>query len=144
VLYRAPVSVHCGAPLSCGGHGVRHSFLNPQENSMHKFTTLASGIALALASVGAFAQGGALTPRVDQRQANQQARIDAGVASGQLNRREAARLEHQQLRIARAERRAKADGVVTARERRELAAMQRSADARIRAQKHDRQVARRP
>ena len=109
---------------------------------MHKFTTFATGIALAIASVGAFAQGSA-TPRVDQHEANQQARIDAGVASGQLNRREAARLEHQQVRIARAERRAKADGVVTPRERRALAAMQKKASADIAAQKHDGQVAHR-
>jgi hypothetical protein len=109
---------------------------------MHKFTTLAAGVALALASLGAFAQGTA-TPGVDQRQANQQARIEQGVASGQLNRREAARLERQQARIARAERRAKADGVVTPRERRELAAMQKKASADIQAQKHDGQVAHR-
>ena len=109
---------------------------------MHKFTTFATGVTLALASLGAFAQGGApVTPRVDQREANQQGRIDAGGASGQLTRREAIRLEREQARIARAERRAKADGVVTPRERRELARMQREASAHIRAQKHDAQVA---
>ena len=49
---------------------------------MNKFTTLAAGVTLAVASIGAFAQGGApTTPRIDQREANQQARIDAGVAS---------------------------------------------------------------
>ena len=109
---------------------------------MDKFTTFATGVTLALASLGAFAQGGAqTTPRVDQREANQQGRIDAGVASGQLTRREAIRLEREQARIARAERRAKADGVVTPRERRELERMQREASAHIRAQKHDAQVA---
>ena len=112
---------------------------------MHKFTTFAAGVTLAVASLGAFAQGVApVTPRVDQREANQQARIEAGVASGQLTRREAIRLEREQARIARAERMAKADGVVTRRERREIERMQRHASANIRAQKHDGQIAHRP
>jgi len=58
---------------------------------------------LALASVGALAQTAApataastATPRVDQRQANQDRRIDQGIASGQLTRPEARRLERQQ------------------------------------------------
>ena len=49
---------------------------------MNKFTTLATGITLAVASIGAFAQVTmAPTSRIDQREANQRARIDAGVAS---------------------------------------------------------------
>jgi uncharacterized membrane protein YebE (DUF533 family) len=111
---------------------------------MHKFTTFATGLTLAIASLGALAQGVSSTPRIDQREANQQARIDAGIASGQINRREAIRLEREQARIARAERRAKADGVVTPRERREIERMQREANAHIRAEKHDPQTARRP
>ena len=107
---------------------------------MHKFTTFAAAVTLAVASLGAFAQGAAPTPRIDQREANQQARIDAGVASGQLTRREAIRLEREQARIARAERRAKADGVVTRRERAEIERMQRQASANIHGQKHDAQV----
>ena len=90
---------------------------------MNKFTILATGITLAIASIGAFAQAAApVTPRIDQREANQQARIDAGVASGQLNARETNRLDKQQARIARAEANAKADGTVTAKERRHLTA----------------------
>ena len=109
---------------------------------MNKFTTLATGMTLAIASMGAFAQGtAAVTPRVDQREANQQARIEAGVASGQLNRREARRLEREQAQIRAAERHAKADGVVTPRERRQIERMQKQANANIHAQKHDGQVA---
>ena len=38
---------------------------------MNKFTTLATGITLAVASIGAFAQVAvAPTPRIDQREAN--------------------------------------------------------------------------
>jgi tellurite resistance protein len=110
---------------------------------MNKFTTLAAGITLAIASFGALAQAGhAATPRVDQHEANQQARIEGGVASGQLTRREALRLEREQARIRAAESHAKADGVVTPAERRRLQAMQRRASADIHAQKHDAQVAR--
>jgi len=56
---------------------------------MHKFTISTVGVALAIASFAA-AAGNTATPRVDQREANQQARIDAGVASGQLTARELA------------------------------------------------------
>ncbi len=48
-------------------------------------------------AVPAFAQ--ASTPGIDQRQANQEQRIDQGVASGQLNARETARLERGQQRV---------------------------------------------
>lgn len=83
------------------------------------------------------------TPRVDQRQANQEQRIDQGVASGELNRREAHRLNHQQNRINRAENRAKADGVVTATERRTLERKQDRASRNIAHQKRDGQKRRR-
>jgi len=112
---------------------------------MKKFTTLATGLTLAIASLGAFAQATVpSTPRVDQRQANQQERIEAGVASGQLNRRETRRLEREQARIRAAERHAKADGVVTPQEHRDLERMQNQASANIHAEKHDGQVAHRP
>ena len=85
----------------------------------------------------AFAQ--ASTPGVDQRQANQERRIDQGIASGSLTPREAARLERGQARVDRMENRAKADGVVTARERARLHEAQDVESARIHRQKHDRQ-----
>jgi len=110
---------------------------------MNKFTTLATGIALAVASIGAFAQGGMATPRVDQREANQQARIDAGVASGQLTRREARGLERELAQIRAAGRHARSDGVVTPRERRQLERLQDRASANIRAALHDDEVAHR-
>ncbi|MDQ6684641.1 MAG: hypothetical protein M3Z16_05890 [Pseudomonadota bacterium] len=106
---------------------------------MLSLKTSLTAITLAVASLGAFAQ--AATPRVEQRQANQQARIDQGVASGQLNAREANRLDKQQGRIAVAEAKAKSDGVVTASERRRLHRMQNRASKNIKAQKHDSQVA---
>jgi hypothetical protein len=110
---------------------------------MNKFTILAGGIALAIASMGAFAEGTA-TPRVDQREANQQARIDAGVASGQLTAHETNRLNKQQARVASVEAKDKADGTVTAKERQQLHRMQNHASKDIYVQKHDAQVAPKP
>jgi hypothetical protein len=57
------------------------------------------------------------TPRVDRREARQQLRIRDGVRSGELTRAEARRLRAGERHIRRMERRAKADGVVTPRER---------------------------
>jgi len=111
---------------------------------MNKFTTVATGFTLAVASIGAFAQGALPSaPRVDQREARQQARIDAGRASGQLSRREARRLEREQAQIRAAERHAKADGIVTPYEQRQLERLQDQASANIRAALHDDEVAHR-
>ena len=107
---------------------------------MHKFTFSAVGVAIAIASFAASA-GGTATPRVDQREANQQARIDAGVASGQLTARETNRLDKQQARIAKVEAKDKADGTVTKSERVELHRMQNRASKNIYVQKHDAQTA---
>lgn len=79
------------------------------------------------------------TPGVDAREQNQRARIQSGVASGEVTRSEAARLRHEQRHIRRTERRAKADGTVTPRERRRLQHEQSRASRDIRRQKHDRQ-----
>ena len=112
---------------------------------MNKLTTIATGVTLAIASIGAFAQASApVTPRVDQREANQQKRIDAGVASGQLNARETHRLDKQQARVAAVEAKDKADGTVTKKERRQLHRMQDRSSKNIYAQKHDAQVAPKP
>ncbi len=111
---------------------------------MFNVKTLATGVTLAIASLGAFAQATApATPRVDTREAKQQARIDAGVASGQLNARETNRLDKQQGRVEGAEAKAKSDGVVTPKERHHLARMQNHASKNIHAQKHDAEVAKR-
>ena len=81
------------------------------------------------------------TPKVDARQEHQQERIQQGIASGELNQREAARLEKEQGRIAAHEEKAKADGVVTKEERRKLNREQDRASRHIAKEKHDRQKA---
>lgn len=95
---------------------------------------------LAAASIGAFAQTAA-TPRVDQREAHQQARIANGAASGQLTGKETVRLEKEQAAINKAEAHAKADGTVTHHERKRLHRMQKAASHDIHHQKHDAQTA---
>lgn len=79
------------------------------------------------------------TPAVDQRQKVQRERIQTGVATGELTRREAADARHDQRRIRRVERRAKADGVVTTDERARLHRKQNKANREIRRNKHDKE-----
>ena len=80
------------------------------------------------------------TPRVDQRQHNQHARVRHGVANGELTMREAANAIHDQRHIRRAERRVKADGHVTRRERARLHRQQNQASRELRRNKHDAQT----
>lgn len=89
---------------------------------------------IAVVVLPAFAQP---TPVIDQRQANQEARIQQGVASGQLTAGEAARLEAGQQRVQNMENRAKADGVVTQGERARIQHAQDVQSRRIAKQKHD-------
>ena len=79
------------------------------------------------------------TPVIDQRQANQEKRIDQGIASGKLNEREANRLNKQQEHINKMEDRAKSDGVMTKKERARIGAAQDRASRHIVREKHDRQ-----
>jgi hypothetical protein len=79
------------------------------------------------------------TPGIDQRQANQERRIDQGIASGQLTEREAARLNKQQDHIDNMENKAKADGVVTKKERARIHDAQDRASRSVARQKHDAQ-----
>ncbi|MEM7657904.1 MAG: hypothetical protein AAF399_17395 [Bacteroidota bacterium] len=78
-------------------------------------------------------------PKVTNTQLKQQKRIVNGVQTGELTRKEARKLQRQQTQIQRSKKRAKADGVVTPRERAKLNARQRKASADIRRQKTDRQ-----
>lgn len=106
-------------------------------------STVAAAV-LAFTAIAASAQTaasapGTNTPRIDQRQANQDQRIDQGVASGELTKREARRMNRQQGAIDKAEDKAKADGSVTAKERRRLTRAQNQTSRNIFHQKHDRQ-----
>ena len=76
---------------------------------------------------------------VDRRQANQEQRIDQGIASGALTTTEGARLERGQARIERMESRAQADGVIGPREAAHLEHALNAQSRHIYRQKHDRQ-----
>ena len=100
---------------------------------------------VAIACAVVFASGAAVaqttsTPRIDQRQENQQKRIDKGVQSGALNEKEARRLEKGQQRVQKAENKAMADGTVTAKEKRKIEHMQDNQSRKIYREKHDKQV----
>ncbi|HKP86625.1 MAG TPA: hypothetical protein VJZ26_11040 [Blastocatellia bacterium] len=79
------------------------------------------------------------TPYINRRERVEQRRINQGIRSGELTRREAVRLEGQQSRIRVAERFARADGHVTRCERSRLDHMLGRASRDIYRQKHDSQ-----
>ena len=92
---------------------------------------------MALATGAAFAQG---TYHEDQRNANQEARIQQGEAEGTLTPRESAHLQAQQHQIHRAERRAAADGHVSPAERARIQRMQNHASRSIEQKKDNGRV----
>lgn len=79
----------------------------------------------------------AATPGVTKRQVQQQQRIKEGVRSGELTKKEAARLELQQAKIQHDKKVAKADGVVTGEERKKLAREQNRSAKTIFRKKHN-------
>jgi len=79
------------------------------------------------------------TPRVDERQINQEQRIQQGAKSGELTPRETAKLQAGQAKVQAQEAKAKADGQVTGKERARLAKSQNKQSRKIAKQKHDKQ-----
>jgi len=79
------------------------------------------------------------TPRYDARQDHQRDRIENGVRNGELTWRETRRLAAGQVHLNRVENRAKADGVVTNRERAKMQHEANQQSRRIYRQKHDAQ-----
>jgi hypothetical protein len=102
-----------------------------------KKSTVLAGLSLALMVVAGSASAG--TPRYDARQVNQRERIVNGVQSGELTMRETQRLAAGQVHLNLVERRAKADGVVTAQERAHMQHEENQQSRRIYRQKHDAQ-----
>jgi hypothetical protein len=107
---------------------------------MNKSTIVAVVIAAVALPGFAFAQT-ASTPRIDQRQANQEKRIEQGVQSGELNKKEAARLEKGQAHVQKMENKAVADGKVTNKEKERIEHAQNVQSRRIAREKHDQQKA---
>jgi len=94
---------------------------------------------IAAAAAPVFAQTTG-APAFQQRDINQQQRIEQGLQSGQLNTREAARLEHEEGQVNQMESRALRDGKVTATEQARINAAQNKASRDIAREKHDAQV----
>jgi uncharacterized membrane protein YebE (DUF533 family) len=104
-----------------------------------KLLYVAAAFVLACVALSALAQTSS-TPRIDQRQANQERRIDAGEKSGQLTPKEAQRLEKGQARIQKMENKAVADGKVTKKERAKIEQAQDRQSRRIYQERHDKQT----
>lgn len=77
------------------------------------------------------------TPSVDRREGRQRWRIKEGVNKGSLTKHETNQIVNQQKRIRAHERRAKADGTVTARERASLQRQEVRASRNIYRKKHN-------
>lgn len=77
------------------------------------------------------------TPVLNDRQANQKARIVQGAKSGELTKKETARMVRGQAQLQRMENRAKADGVVTKKEKAKLHHKANKESAKIYRNKHD-------
>ena len=90
---------------------------------------------LFIAGISAFAQES--TPRADVREGAQRARIASGRKSGELTGGEAAVLNSEQRHIRRSERRAKADGTVTGKEKSRIERKQNRANRHIRIAKNN-------
>ncbi len=85
----------------------------------------------------AFAQ--TVTPKVAKKQANQHARINEGVKSGELTKKEAAALRAREAKLQRDKKIAKSDGKVTPAERAKLNREANRNSKAIHNQKHDAQ-----
>lgn len=74
---------------------------------------------------------------IERRDAINNERIEQGIRTGQITRHEAFRLREQQARIERIEARARADGVVTERERARIEFAQEELSRNIRFERHN-------
>jgi uncharacterized membrane protein YebE (DUF533 family) len=113
------------------------------KETVMNIRTLIAVVALA-ATGAAFAQAPApkdptAMPKAEKRQAEQEKRIQQGVASGQLTPKEAARLEKREAKVNADMAAAKADGKVTKTERRKIQAEQNANSKAIAHQKRDKQ-----
>lgn len=97
----------------------------------------AAGLILTLISAASAGFSQTKTPLVSDREINQQERIDQGVKSGELTKRETVRLEAREAKIHQDKKEAKADGIVTAKERAKLNREQNRSSRAIHRQKHD-------
>ena len=112
-----------------------------------KIQNLFTAVALVVSVSAAFAQAPAIpkdplaTPKIDLRQANQEKRIDLGVASGSLTTNEAAKLNKRETKIEADKLAAKADGQITPAERHKLNHELNQTSREIKHEKHEHKTA---
>jgi len=96
--------------------------VNPQERQRLRADVegLAAEVERMMSNSSVVGQGRDNTPGIDNVQANISQRIDEGVRTGHISRRDARRLQMRERAIARHEASFKRDGVVTQQERRQL------------------------
>src|SRR3569832_2381559 len=94
-------------------------------------------VLLALLGSAAFAQS---APNEVQRDVNQQQRIESGLKSGQLNTREAAKLEHEEARIKHTQNKAMRDGQLSDAEKQRIQHKQNKNNNKNKTKKHKTQT----
>ena len=101
---------------------------------MYSTKTIVSAALIALPLAAA---AGTRDPGVNQRQHNQQHRIQQGVKSGELTRTEANALRTDQRSIRQEERQYKSDGILTRAERKDLHQDLNAVSRNLYNEKHD-------
>jgi hypothetical protein len=99
-----------------------------------------AAIAVVFTGLGSESFAGTRDPGGNARQQNQRERIQQGVRSGELTRRETRKVVETQRDVRQLERAYKSDGKLTARERADLHHEQNQASRQIYRQKHDAQA----
>ena len=102
---------------------------------MKKLLAAVSGMMLLITRM-AFAESG--TSVIEQRQTNQEQRIDQGIVDGQLSERETNRVNEQQEQVNKMENKEQSDSVMTEKERARIIAAQARTSQYIAREKHDR------
>lgn len=111
---------------------------------MNRFTKTVVGISAATILTASGLYAGTNDPGIQQREQNQEKRIDQGVKSGQITPREEHRLDSQQNKIKNDEARMKSDGKLTPTERRKLTREQNRASRNIYRKKHNERTTKAP
>jgi hypothetical protein len=111
----------------------RNKFRITQEKT--SMTIKIAALTLALVSLAPMT---AMANKIDNRQAKQAERIEAGRQTGSITWTEGIKLRAEQRKIARTEAQLKADGYLSKSDKRTLTKMQNNASNHITAEKHDR------
>jgi hypothetical protein len=135
------LTIQFRAHSSAGEHGDAVRANSNGRGVTMKYAALAATLLVASTTVASAHDYGYGTSGIDARRAWEQRRINNGLRSGQLTWREYRYLEREQARIARDERRAKADGYVSPAERYRLNRELDQASRDIHRLKHNDRVA---